>query len=194
MRSITWLWRRRGNPLYRGTDRVEGLVALCAVLLVLLAAPAAAVWGGRAAHGTLSEIVREQHRQRHQVWATVIGTSPGASAGPEAGSGRRVAATWTAADGATRSGTVLTDRAIEPGDRLRVWIDARGETTTRPMDPGTAASHAALAGAGTGVVTAGLVEFARRLAVRRLMVRRYARWEEEWARVGPDWGRAGRSN
>ncbi|MFD1829685.1 hypothetical protein ACFSJS_08405 [Streptomyces desertarenae] len=193
MRSITWLWRRRGNPLYRGTDRVEGLLALCAVLLVLLAAPAAAVWGGRAAHGTLSEIVREQHRQRHQVWATVIGTSADASAGPEAGSGR-VAATWTAADGTTRSGTVLTDRAAGPGDRLRVWIDARGEPTTRPMDPGTAASHAALAGAGTGVVTAGLVEFARRLAVRRLMVRRYARWEEEWTRVGPDWGRAGRSN
>nr|WP_155074091.1 hypothetical protein [Streptomyces taklimakanensis] len=188
------MWRWRRNPLCRGTDRAEGWITLCAVLTVLLAAPVAALWGGHTAHETLSGIVREQHRERHQVWATVAETSPGGSDAPETDSDRRVAATWTAVDGSTHSGTVVTDRATEPGDRLRVWIDARGEVTTRPMDADTAASHAALAGVGTGVLTALLVEVVRRLVVRRLVSWRYARWEEEWARVGPDWGWAGRSN
>ena len=194
MRSIAGLWRWRGNPLCRSTDRAEGWLALAAVLLTVLAVPAVAVWGGRAAHGALMEIVREQHRQRHQVWATVAETAPPPAADPEPGSGRRVAATWTAVDGRTHSGTVTTDRAAESGDRLRVWTDARGELAPRPMDAATASSHAALAGTGAALVAAGLVEVLRRLAVRRLMDRRYARWEEEWARVGPDWGRAGRAN
>ncbi|GAA2402425.1 hypothetical protein GCM10010420_31950 [Streptomyces glaucosporus] len=194
MRSIAGLWRWRGNPLCRGTDRAEGWLALSAVLLIALATPAAAVWGGRAAHQALLETVRDQHRQRHQVWATVAETAPPPESDPEHGSGHRAAATWTAPDGRTHSGTVTTGRAAEPGDRLRVWTDARGELVPPPMDEATAVSHAVLAGAGTACVAAGLVEAARRLAVRRLLARRYARWEEEWARVGPDWGRADRAN
>lgn len=194
MRSIAGLWRWRRNPLCRGTDRVEGWLTLGAVLLITLATPTAALCGGRAAHQALLETVRDQHRQRQQVWATVAETAPPADSDPEHGSGYRVAATWTAADGRTHSGTVTTDRAAEPGDRLRVWTDARGELTSRPMDAATAATHAVLAGIGTAGVAAGLVEAVRRLAVRRLMSRRYARWEEEWARVGPDWGRADRAN
>ncbi|GAA2422660.1 Rv1733c family protein [Streptomyces macrosporus] len=194
MRSIAGLWRWRRNPLCRSTDRVEGWLTLSAVLLITLATPAAAVWGGRAAHQALLETARDQYRQRYQVWATVAETAPPPTSDPEPDSGYRVAATWTAADGRTHTGTVTTDRAAEPGDRLRVWTDARGHLTSRPMDAAGALSHAVLAGIGTAGVAAGLVETVRRLAVRRLMARRYARWEEEWARVGPDWGRADRAN
>ncbi|GAA3630291.1 hypothetical protein ACG5V6_22125 [Streptomyces chitinivorans] len=194
MRAIAGLWRWRGNPLYRTTDRVEGWLALAAVLLMTVGTPAVALWGTRTAHETLMGVVREQQRQRHQVWATVAQSTPPVADGPEAESGHRVNATWTSVDGRTHSGTVVADRPTEPGDRLRVWVDAGGEIAARPMDAATASSHAALAGFGTAVAAAGLVESARRLLVRRLLARRYTRWAQEWARVGPDWGRTGRSN
>ncbi|WP_101255974.1 hypothetical protein [Streptomyces barkulensis] len=194
MRAIAGLWRWRGNPLYRTTDRVEGWLALAAVLLMTVGTPAVALWGTRTAHETLMGVVREQQRQRHQVWATAAQSTPPVADAPEAESGHRVTATWTAVDGRTHSGTVVADRPTEPGDRLRVWVDAHGEITARPMDAATASSHAALAGFGTAVAAAGLVESVRRLLVRRLLARRYARWAQEWARVGPDWGRTGRSN
>ncbi|MFI1203723.1 hypothetical protein ACH4VR_30545 [Streptomyces sp. NPDC020883] len=57
----------------------------------------------------------------------------------------------------------------------------------------TARTHAALAGvAGVAAATAvgWLVEGGRRLAVRRLMARRFRRWGAAWARAGQDWGRA----
>ncbi|MCI0386019.1 hypothetical protein [Streptomyces sp. CNQ085] len=194
MRTIAGLWRWRGNPLCRTTDRVEGWLALAAVLLMTVGTPAVALWGTRTAHETLMGVVREQQRQRHQVWATVAQSTPPVAEGSDVDSGHLVNATWTAVDGRTHSGTVAADRPTEPGDRLRVWVDARGELSARPLDAAAVSSHAALAGVGTAVAAAGLVETARRLLMRRLMARRYTRWAQEWARVGPDGGRAGQSN
>lgn len=59
------------------------------------------------------------------------------------------------------------------------------------MEPGAATAHAVLAGAGAALLAAGLFEGGRRLVLRRMLRGRYARWDQEWARVGPDWGRAG---
>lgn len=48
-----------------------------------------------------------------------------------------------------------------------------------------------LAGIGAALLAAGLVEGGRRLAVWRMVRRRYARWDQAWERAGPDWGKAG---
>ncbi|MCZ9341509.1 hypothetical protein NGM37_27480, partial [Streptomyces sp. TRM76130] len=58
-------------------------------------------------------------------------------------------------------------------------------------DAATAATHAVLAGTGAALATAALAEGARRLVVWRMVRRRYARWDREWDRAGPDWGRTG---
>ncbi|MEE1940781.1 hypothetical protein V1L54_15445 [Streptomyces sp. TRM 70361] len=191
MRAITGLWRRRRGPLHRGVGRAEGRLALAAVLLIVLAVPAAAGWGGRAAHEALAETAREQHRERLQVWATVDPSvaRPVPGDGPEAG--HPVAVTWTAPDGRAHAGTVTADRAAGPGERLRIWIDSRGRPTTGPMDPTAVATHTVLAGIGAGGAAAGAVELLRRLALRRLRARRLARWDEEWARTDPGRGCAG---
>lgn len=200
MRSIAGLWRWRRNPLCRRSDRREALLALCAALLIALGAPAAGLTGGLLAHETLLDIVREQHRERHTAWATVqqlvmprpgLGTDPDAAADEDK---HRVVAYWTGPDGATETGTTDAGRPVRPGDRFRVWTDDQGRITSRPLSEATASSQALLAGLVSAAAAAAVVEGGRRLAVRQLLRRRYARWDEEWARIGPDWGRTGSSS
>ncbi|MEU3297216.1 hypothetical protein ABZ722_33385 [Streptomyces longwoodensis] len=198
MRAIGGLWRWRHNPLRRTTDLVEAWVALSALLLVLLAAPVAGCLLGATAQGVLQDAVRRQQSSRHEVTATVVRELDDATLGidPEAASGRdahsRVLADWTAPDGTARHGAVIADLGRpRTGDHFRLWTDRRGRVTARPLDPATATTHAVLAGVGGALLTAGTVEAVRRLIVWRLVRRRYARWDQAWSKVGPDWGRTG---
>ncbi|MEU7473819.1 hypothetical protein AB0A94_35840 [Streptomyces sp. NPDC044984] len=198
MRAISGLWRWRHNPLCRGTDLAEAWVAFAALLLVLVAAPVAGLLTGGAAQDALQRSVRAQHQSRHLVTATVVrklDPSPSA-ADPEGSAGgdprHRVLAHWTAPDGTGRSGPVPTRlEDPRPGDLFRIWTDGHGTTVARPLDTATATTHAVLAGVGAALVAAALVEGSRRLAVRRMLRRRYARWDRAWDKAGPDWGRTG---
>lgn len=110
----------------------------------------------------------------------------GASSGEELRS--RVLAAWTGPDGSRHESPVLVgiDRP-DGGDRFAMWTDARGREVARPLDAETATTHAVLAGTGTAVAVAALVEAARRAVVWRLVRRRYARW----SRSGSGRGRTG---
>ncbi|MYR45404.1 hypothetical protein [Streptomyces sp. SID5910] len=198
MRAIRGLWRWRHNPLRRTTDLAEAWVALSGLLLILFVAPLIGALVGGAAQDVLQRSVRAQHETRHQVTASVVRElkhSPfdvdpeGVSAGDLRS---RVLARWEAADGSERRGSVLAAlRDPHPGDRFRIWTDEQGRLVARPLDSATATTHAALAGAGAALVTAALVEAGRRIVVWRMVRRRYDRWEREWERAGPDWGRTG---
>ncbi|MET7729997.1 hypothetical protein ABZT02_01350 [Streptomyces sp. NPDC005402] len=198
MRAISGLWRWRRNPLCRGTDLAEAWVGLLALLLILVVGPVIGSVTGHAAQDTLQGAVREQHESRRLVTATVIRTldrSP-LDADPEAASGRdlrtRVTAGWTAPDGTTHRGTVMAGlQNPHRGDHFGMWTDLHGRTAARPLDSATATTHAVLAGMGAALLTAGLIEGGRRLAVWRMVRRRYARWDRAWDRAGPDWGRTG---
>ncbi|MGA5519082.1 hypothetical protein ACPMJQ_21650 [Streptomyces pseudogriseolus] len=196
MRAVSGLWRWRRNPLRRATDLAEAWLALTALLLVALAAPLIGVLSGSAAHTTLQRSVRAQHQSRHLVTATVVrelDAAPPATdpelLGGDAGS--RVLARWTAPDGTGRRAAVQARLpGPRPGDTFRIWTDRSGDRVARPLDTGTATVHAVLAGAGAALLAAGLFEAGRRLVLRRMLRGRYARWDREWGRVGPDWGRA----
>ncbi|MFI2435488.1 hypothetical protein [Streptomyces sp. NPDC018693] len=199
MRAIGGLWRWPHNPLCRTTDLIEAWVALIALLLILLLAPVVGVLAGGSAQDSLQQAVREQRASRHQITATVLRKAPGSSpfrTEPDGGSGRdthtRVIAEWSAPDGTAHQDAVLSDLTDpRPGDRFLIWTDARGRVATRPLDSATATTHAVLAGFGAALLTAGTAEAARRAAVRHLLRRRYARWDQAWDRAGPDWGRTG---
>ncbi|WP_031034146.1 hypothetical protein [Streptomyces sp. NRRL F-5650] len=198
MRAIRGLWRWRGNPLCRASDLAEAWVALTALLLMLSVAPLVGALTGGSAQQALQRSVREQHESRHRVTATVVRPlerSP-LSVDPEGAAGEdlrsRVLADWTGPDGSRHEAPVLVglDRP-SAGDRFALWTDARGREVARPLDPATATTHAVLAGFGATLGVAALVEAARRIAVWRLVRRRYAHLEREWERAGPDWGRTG---
>lgn len=197
MRAISGLWRWRRNPLCRRTDLAEAWTALAALLFAVLAAPVIGCLVGGAAQDALQESVRAQHRARHLVTATVVrplDASPVAAPEPAVGGEphRRVVARWTAPDGTAREGTV-TSRLEDPrpGDRTGIWTDRRGQMVARPLDTATATTHAVLAGVSAALVAAGMAEGCRRLIVRGMVRRRYARLDKAWERAGPDWGRTG---
>jgi hypothetical protein len=198
VRAISGLWRWRRNPLRRGTDLAEAWAGLLALLLILVLGPVIGSVTGHAAQDALQRAVREQHDSRRLVTATVIrklDRSP-LDSDPEAAAGRgvrtRVVADWTAPDGTSHRGAVMAGlESPHRGDRFGLWTDLHGRTAARPLDSATASTHAVLAGTGAALLTAGLIEGGRRLAVWSMVRRRYARWDRAWDRAGPDWGRTG---
>ncbi|MGV4986536.1 Rv1733c family protein [Streptomyces sp. NRAIS4] len=198
MGAISGLWRWRRNPLCRATDLAEAWVALVALVLMAVAAPAAGWLVGAAAQHSLQRSVREQHRTRHLVTATVLRdlgevppeTDPDTT--PARHTHSRVLAHWTAPDGTHQHGPALTDlKSPHTGEHFRLWTDPHGRITARPLDSPTATTHAVLAGIGAALLATGLIEGARWLTVWRMVRSRYARWEQAWDRAGPDWGKAG---
>ncbi|MFR0354503.1 Rv1733c family protein [Streptomyces sediminimaris] len=198
MRTISGLWRWRHNPLRRTSDLVEAWLALVALLLIVVAAPVVGSLVGGLAQGALQRSVRDQRAARHLVTATVVrkldrsalDTDPEATSAGDLRS--RVFAGWTAPDGSGHHGAVLADlKSPHRGDHFRIWTDRHGRLVARPLDPATATTHAVLAGFGAAMLAAGAVEGGRRLIVRRMVRRRYARLDQAWDKAGPDWGRTG---
>ncbi|MEV6836314.1 hypothetical protein AB0N17_17680 [Streptomyces sp. NPDC051133] len=198
MRALRGLWHWRHNPLRRATDLTEAWVALVALVLIAVAAPVTGCLVGAVAQDSLQRTARQQQHTRHLVTATVVRdlgdapleTDPDTTTAREAH--RRVLADWTAPDGTQRHGRTLTDlKSPHTGDHFGLWTDPHGRIATRPLDSATATTHAVLAGVGAALLAAGLVEGLRRLAVWRMVRRRYARWDRAWDRAGPDWGKAG---
>ncbi|MEU6018793.1 hypothetical protein ABZ826_33635 [Streptomyces sp. NPDC047515] len=199
MRAVTGVWRWRRNALCRATDRHEAWVALVALLLMVLTAPALGWVCGALTDDVLQESVRTQRAQRRATTAVVVRRAPDAPhfvTDPEVSSERApqtlVVARWKAPDGTDRHGTVNTlSRKTRPGAVVEIWTDLDGRPALRPMDAPTARTHAALAGFGAMLLAVGLVEASRRLIVWRMVRKRYSRIDRAWAAAGPDWGRTG---
>ncbi|MGP3988321.1 Rv1733c family protein [Streptomyces sp. 3N207] len=200
MRSVVGLWRWRGNPLCRRTDRREAWLTFWAALLIVLGTPLVGWGAAEAAHEALLHTAQEQRDQRQRIWATVehVTVLPPLDSEREAAAGapnrNRVTAHWTGPDGSRHTGVLVLRHPVEAGSRFPVWADMHGRLTSRPMSVRSADSYSLLAGLAGAACTAGVLEAGRRTAVRLLLRRRYARWDEEWGRIGPDWGRTGTSS
>lgn len=194
------LWRWRDSPLYRATDRSEAWLAVWSAVLILTGAPLAGWLTGVQAYEALADIVHRQHVARHRVWATVeefvhLPIEEGDDEDDSAvGEKRGARVYWTGPDGVTRSDVTTVSRHVRPGDRVRLWAGARGRITSPPMSPDAASFQSVLAGLVGAAAAGGVVEGGRRLVLRGMRRARYARWEEEWARSGPDWGLTGTGN
>jgi hypothetical protein len=199
VRAAIGLWRWRHNPLRRTTDLVEAWVAFVAAVLLCVLVPLTGWAAGSSADDSLQRAVRVQQEQRVPTTARVVRPAdpPASRSGTAEDAGderlrRQVVARWTAPDGSPRTGTVTTARRTSaPGTAFALWTDRDGRPAPAPMQAGTARAHAAVAGLTAALLTGLLVEIVRRLAVRRLVLLRYARLDRAWAATGPDWGRTG---
>lgn len=183
-----WLWRWRRNPLKRPGDALEAWVLLGAWLFTLVAG----VVGGLAAARSVEDGLARERAQWHPVVAHVLDRAPGRP-GPESGSsgGERVWARvgWTVSDGSAHTGQARVAAGSAIGTPVTVWSDAQGHLVTRPATASEAHVRSALIGGLVGLSTAA-VPFVAGLVVRgRLERRRMDRWDAEWARFGPQWGR-----
>lgn len=168
----------------RATDRVEDLTAWLLVtaallLLVLAGVAAAAVYrDGVRRSGT-------EAAQRHQVTAEIVGRPSGVAGRYPVGTAR-----WTDPDGIPRIGRVpMTATRPAAEGTTRIWVDAAGAPSRPPTTPALAVQAAAVTA--VTVCLVGLALLAAAWAGVRALVDRCnaARWEREWARVGPRWSR-----
>ncbi|MFJ9551174.1 Rv1733c family protein [Streptomyces erythrochromogenes] len=199
MRTAMGVWRWRRNPLRRPTDLFEAWVAFAALVCVVVVAPAVGWVAGLRVDGTLQQAAYEQRQERHLVPAVVVRPAPAPDeevavdppAERTAPRRTQIVASWTAPDGSSHEGTVpAAEEPPHPGDRFRIWTDARGRLVGQPLDPSAASFHAGTAGLAAAAGVAVMAVTVRRLVVRRLMHRRYIRLDRAWAAAGPDWGRA----
>jgi hypothetical protein len=198
MRAIAGLWRWRHNSLRRRTDLLEAWVALVTVLLIAVAAPVAGVVAGTLSEQALLRTVHQQHRERHEVTATIerIVRQPPPDPDPETVSARNahsdVIAVWRAPDGTRHHGTVAAGlQTLHQGDKFPIWTDRHGTVVARPLDTVSAGTHAVLAGIGAAAVLAAFLDGVRRLIMWRIVRRRYTVLDRAWQKAGPDWGRTG---
>ncbi|MDN3025801.1 hypothetical protein [Streptomyces sp. S.PB5] len=182
-----WLWRWRRNPLKRRADKVEAWVVLGAWLLTVLAGVAA----GLAATGSVEHSLARERAEWRQVEAHLTEKAPGRSgqSGPTSGDQVWAKVTWQSADGTFRTGQVRVDPGSVAGTPVTIWTDPEGRLVTRPATESQAALRASLIGALTGLSAAFVPFTAGRMLRGRLERRRIDRWDAEWARFGPMWGR-----
>ncbi|MFC4031503.1 hypothetical protein ACFO3J_08425 [Streptomyces polygonati] len=98
---------------------------------------------------------------------------------------------WTAPDHSAHTATVSVDLEVWHQGKILLWTDRAGRLVPPPLDSATATTHSVLAGTAAATSAGGLLLITRQVLMWRLMRRRLASWEREWARVGQDWGRMG---
>ncbi|MER5470951.1 hypothetical protein ABZX90_20220 [Streptomyces sp. NPDC002935] len=180
-----WLWRWRRNPLRRRSDVLEAWIMLAAWALTVLGG----VFTGLAAARAVEHALAQERAEWHAVPARLAEDAPVASA---TGAGDRVVwarVRWTRPDGTPRSGRVRVYAGTPAGTPVMVWNDLDGRLVTRPTTVAEARLRASLVGVLAGVGAAGLPFVTGRLLRGRLERRRMERWDEEWERIGPLWGR-----
>ncbi|PXY22272.1 Rv1733c family protein [Prauserella muralis] len=186
--ALTRLWRRLGpghNPLTRGSDRVEGLALVLALLLPVLTLPFAAALGSDT-YARQAEAARVQASTRHEATAVLVEDAPPADPAANPGGSRQsvsAAAEWRLPDGSVRAGDVVVESGAPAGTEVGIWLDVHGRQVSAPLSPGAVAWNAVAVAVTVwlGVVLLCALGFA---LTRRLLDRhRYARWQHEWNRL-----------
>ncbi|MHB9864357.1 Rv1733c family protein [Streptomyces sp. YIM S03343] len=183
-----WLWRWRRNPLRRRADAVEAWVVLGAWLLTVLAGVLAGLTTVRSVE---SGLARERAEWRPAV-ALVTEKVPGMpSRSGDGTAGERVWARvgWVAPDGSPHTGQARVAPGSAVGTPVTVWNDPEGHLVTRPATTAEAELRGVVLGGLLGVGAAAVPFVAGRVLRARLERRRMDRWDTEWARLGPIWGR-----
>ncbi|MEU2772596.1 hypothetical protein ABZ646_06610 [Streptomyces sp. NPDC007162] len=185
-----WLWRWRRNPLKRRADTLEAWVLLGAWLFTLLAGVLAGLAAARSVEGGLAR----ERVEWHPVVAHVVEQAPGRTGSEsESGSsgGERVWARvgWTVDNGSVHTGQARVPAGSKAGTPVTVWTDPQGHLVTRPATASEAHLRSALIGSLVGLSAAAVPFVAGLVARGRLERRRMDRWDAEWSRLGPQWGR-----
>ncbi|MYS97143.1 hypothetical protein GTY58_08080 [Streptomyces sp. SID5469] len=183
-RNPLWRWRR--NQLRRRSDVLEAWVLFSAWTVTVLCG---VLTGLAAAHSVEQGLARERAEWR-PVRALVAEDAPESSAAASSGADRVWAKVrWTTANGSTHSGQARVAAGSATGTPVTVWTDRDGLLVTKPVPPSEAQVRGVTVGLLVGVSAAAGPFVGGRLVRGRLERRRMERWDEDWARFGPMWGR-----
>ena len=170
----------------RCTDRVEDAVAwilMAASLLLILIAGVT----GLAVQARMAERAELDSGSTSQTRAVLLAEARVVTSEISAYGPMQVPARWTDRDRQEHVGLVLVHRSEPAGAEVDVWIDARGEITSGPVRPENAVIGGILAGVAV-LCAGGTLLIATWMGVRRVIGLCHSRrWEQEWARVEPEW-------
>lgn len=190
IRPMTWPLLRlfSRNPLVRPSDRIETAVSTLAVVLVVIAAACAGVFG-TLIHDSQTQKYLQQAQTRHALVARAVdGSQPGTAPGTPAFT---VQARWRF-NGFAHTELLGWSNAVKAGEPLKIWVDDSGRQVGRPI-PVERATLDALSAAVVGwlivVAAAAQVVAAVRAHATRM---RNAQWERDIRCLTDDDG--GRTN
>lgn len=176
-----------GNPLARGSDRLEGLLLALVLTAPLLALPVSVVVGAQT-HAEQFREARHQVRSRTPVTAVLLEES--VSEVPNIRGTTAVSETpayWHSPEGVLRTGTVAAEVGTPAREGVRIWVNERGEKVPSPLSRGGALREGLAAAASLWLAIlfgcVGLFWGSRCLLDR---VRRRS-WHREWEMFGPLW-------
>jgi hypothetical protein len=171
---------RRGNPLHRRTDSLRFWVRVLFVAALSVAVALTVLLGLHLYADGRAEAAR-QAAGLHRVDAVAV-TQP-----VSAGVDTWVATlTWTDATGAHRAQAPVPP-ATASGDHVTVWVDAKEIPQPDPIpavqSAGSAATYSLAIFSGTVLLLSGCYAYAR----HRIDTAAWKSWENEWAKVEPEW-------
>jgi hypothetical protein len=183
-----------GNPLRRGTDRVEAVLRLVLIILLVLAVPAVTVAAGRWADHRELRRLQAQQAVDHLVTAVLLANAPAAGPPDPYTSVQTtwVLARWQPPGRPARTGEILAVAGALKGSTARIWIDPSGATTDPPLDHRVIAGYVCLVAMAACLLSCLVLLAAGGLVRGALDRRRLGAWEAEWRASGPQWsGRRG---
>ncbi|AQA03169.1 hypothetical protein BVC93_12870 [Mycobacterium sp. MS1601] len=166
------------NPLVRGSDRIEAIVAVSAITITLLAAPTAGAIG-TAVYDARSRTCAEQSQTRRSVSATVAATRRGVIATRPHMTTTVVEVRWRS-EGIQHTDSFSTNGPVAVGDQIDIWLNDQGKRVTRSSFQ-SAGVDAACVGLLLCLIVVGMTAALFALVRWRLDVRRGADWEREIA-------------
>jgi hypothetical protein len=170
------------------SDRAEIAFFLVTALLVLAVLPVWLVVENWAVDfATRTSVDRAAHGR--YVTAVLAENAPvGASTGEYSSVGKAQAqASWTAPDGAGRSGGVPVEPGMRAGQSVPVWTDEAGRFAPAPSLPDEIRIQGQVIALIAALVWLMVVAVAGRGARALLEVRRLRAWGREWERLEPFW-------
>lgn len=180
------LWNRLspGNPLVRGTDRIEAAATILVVLLVLLAVPVAGAIG-TAVYDDLGRTFAAERPSRHEVDAVAVRSNDVVSQASERPHLTEIR--WEFA-GTTHTDEIRTGE-MEAGERLTVWVDGFGNRAPPVPTDEDVAAQAVIAALAFWAAVAGSATAAWVLLRMRLDRLRFRAWDSELDDLADNGGR-----
>ncbi len=181
-------WLRRfsvRNSLVRTSDRIEAAATLMVFVVALLAAPVAGSVG-TAVYDQLTHRFAADWVTHHEVVATVAHDST--SAPQIYGKPFLTQIQWQFG-GKVDNAELRTSDRMKAGEQQRIWIDAEGNRTVKPLDHHEAATEAVVGAFGLWFATVGVAAAIWTVLRIRLNRRRYADWDRELDDLADNGGR-----
>lgn len=179
---------RRHSPLRRTSDSLRFWLRTLLVLGLVAAAALAAVVGLAGYHHDRVAAALEAARlQRVQAVATTDAVRPTGPVGDYADTTTLVR--WAYPAGTPHQESVSVPRGTVRGESVTLWLDASGRPTGAPDTPAQSANNAVFLAASCWIGSSTTVLAGAALGLHLVDNADLRHWDQEWARVEPQWSR-----